>query len=195
MIPLCVDLDGTLIRGDTLWLSLRAVMAQGIRPTLHIPWTFLTGGRAQLKDWLTTRYLPDPAQLPYHLEVVSWLCKEKEEGRRLILVTGAHRILADGVALHTGIFHEVIATSNGYNMSGLLKARELVRRFGENGYDYAGNSYVDIPVWQCARNIIIVNASRRVATEARQIGQVEKEFSRPLATGSFRAATDHVDPQ
>ena len=39
------------------------------------------------------------------------------------------------------------------------KAEALVERFGERGFDYAGNSVADLPVWEHARRAIVVNAS------------------------------------
>jgi len=182
MVPLCVDLDGTLIRGDTLWVSMGSITCRTPWHSVGIGYQFFRHGRARMKDWMTSKCVPDPAALSYHLDVVGWLRTEAAEGRPLVLVTGAHRMVAEPIARYLGFFKEVIATANGYNMSGLLKARELVKRYGEKGYDYAGNSFVDLPVWQCARRIIIVNAGKRVAAEARDAGEVEREFQRPLRT-------------
>lgn len=179
-IPLCVDLDGTLIQKDTLWISMGQIIRGNPLAGLGIGYQFLRHGRARMKDWMSARHLPDPAGLPYHPAVVEWARQEHASGRRTLLVTGAHRLIAEPIAQYLDCFDDVIATANDYNMSGLPKAQELVKRFGEGGYDYAGNSFVDIPVWQCARRIIIVNANRRVTEEARQCGEVEREFLRPL---------------
>ena len=184
-IPLCVDLDGTLIKGDTLWVSMAGIIRKNPLDGIGIAVQFMTRGRAHMKDWMSGKYLPNPTKLPYHTDVFDWVQEQKDAGRRLLLVTGAHRLIAESVVQHTGLFEEVIATANGYNMSGIPKAQELVRRFGEGGYDYAGNSYVDLPVWQCARKMIIVNASASVIQEAKRIAELERIFERPLKTGSI----------
>ena len=44
------------------------------------------------------------------------------------------------------------------NMRGKNKGRTLSERFGEKGFDYAGNSHVDLPVWEQSRQAIVVNA-------------------------------------
>ncbi|MEM6822518.1 MAG: haloacid dehalogenase-like hydrolase [Verrucomicrobiota bacterium] len=181
-IPLCVDMDGTLIKGDTLWVSMRHLIQNNPLNGLGISWQFATRGRAIMKEWMSARSIPKPEILPYHTDVYQWLIQEEATGRELILVTGAHRLIAERVAAYTGLFKDIIATENGYNMSGFPKAQALSKKFGEGGYDYAGNSPVDIPVWRYARHIIIVNASKRVSQKAHTLGIVEKEFSRPLET-------------
>ena len=180
MIPLCVDLDGTLVKGDTLWLSMRQMILANPLHAVGISWKFLSRGRAQMKEWMTTKFLPSPETLPYHPDVIDWMKEEKAAGRHLILVTGAHQQVAEPIAEYIGLFEEVIGTANGYNMSGGPKADALVKRFGDQGYDYAGNSRVDLPVWQHARHAIVVNASPKVASKARALGNVKRDFSRPM---------------
>ncbi|MEM1157090.1 MAG: haloacid dehalogenase-like hydrolase [Verrucomicrobiota bacterium] len=180
MIPLCVDLDGTLVKGDTLWLSMRKIIRAHPLHALGIAWKFLSCGRAAMKEWMATRYLPMPQQLPYHPEVIEWLKEEKAAGRYLIMVTGAHQRVAEPIAAYIGLFGEVMGTENGYNMSGGPKADALVKRYGEKGYDYVGNSRVDLPVWLHARYAVVVNASSKVSARARRLENVEREFSRPM---------------
>ena len=45
----------------------------------------------------------------------------------------------------------------------------LGERFGERGFDYAGNSSADLPVWQRARRAVVVNATRAVSRRRRAI--------------------------
>src|ERR1019366_3168622 len=42
----------------------------------------------------------------------------------------------------------------------------LVAKFGERGFDYAGNSSADLAVWRGAREAIVVNASHALANQA-----------------------------
>ncbi len=179
-VPLCVDLDGTLVKGDTLWLSMRDIIRANALHGSGIAWKFLRRGRAEMKDWMTTKYLPAPEKLPYHPDVIEWLQHEKAAGRHLLMVTGAHQSVAEPIAKYIGLFDEVLGTAGGYNMSGRPKAQALVKRYGEKGYDYVGNSHVDYPVWESARHAIVVNASKKVAARARLIGNVDREFNRPM---------------
>jgi len=179
-VPLCVDLDGTLVKGDTLWLSMRAMIRTYPLHAVSIAWKFLFRGRAKMKAWMTTHYLPPAASLTYHPDVIDWVRAEKAAGRHLILVTGAHQRVAEPIAKYIGLFEEVMGSADGYNMSGQPKADALVKRFGEKGYDYVGNSRVDLPVWSHARHAIVVNASMKVLSRARSLKNVEKEFIRPM---------------
>ena len=40
------------------------------------------------------------------------------------------------------------------------KAEALVARFGSGKFGYAGNSHVDLPVWESAGQVIVVNPER-----------------------------------
>ncbi|MEO0923742.1 MAG: hypothetical protein AAFY09_13405 [Pseudomonadota bacterium] len=61
-VPLCVDLDGTLTRTDTLWESLIALLsANPLTLFLIIPW--LLKGRAHLKSEIARRVDLDPTKL------------------------------------------------------------------------------------------------------------------------------------
>ncbi len=46
------------------------------------------------------------------------------------------------------------------------KLKVLVAKFGERGFDYAGNSSADLAVWRGAREAIVVNASRAIVDQA-----------------------------
>jgi 4-hydroxybenzoate polyprenyltransferase len=62
-------------------------------------------------------------------------------------------------------------------MRGHNKGRALAERFGKKGFDYAGNSSVDLPVWSEARQAIVVNASEQLAQRARQRTEVSHVFN------------------
>jgi phosphoserine phosphatase len=66
-------------------------------------------------------------------------------------------------------------------LRGEAKVRRLTELFGVKGFDYAGNSSVDFPVWQGAAEAIVVNARSSVERRARQIANVTRTF--PKHTG------------
>jgi 4-hydroxybenzoate polyprenyltransferase len=125
---------------------------------------------------------PDFAALPYPPDLLAWLREERASGRRLVLCTASDQKLADGVAAHLGLFDTVMGSDGHTNLAGAAKAAALVARFGERGFDYAGNSSDDLPVWQAAREAIVVAAPKRVAAAARAQGRVSREFNAPEAT-------------
>lgn len=171
--PLCIDLDGTLIRSDTLVESVIELLR-------HRPWlvillpVWLLGGKANLKARIAEHTRLAPESLPYRKEFVAW-AREQSRQRDVVLVTAAHRRIADNVAEHLGFFSEVLATGE-VNLKAERKAVALTQRFGDKGFDYAGNDRPDLPVWKHARAAIIVGASPGVTAAARAATTVEREF-------------------
>ncbi|MCX7887527.1 MAG: UbiA family prenyltransferase [Verrucomicrobiae bacterium] len=156
-IPLCVDLDGTLIKTDLLWELLVRVLGRNPLNVFRVfGWALC--GLARMKTELARRVDFDVSLLPYQTDFLEYLRAEHAKGRRLILVTASPRFLAEKVAAHLGFFTEVIATEGRTNLRCRQKARCLVERFGRGGFDYAGNSRADIPVWREARHVIVVGA-------------------------------------
>ena len=140
---LVVDLDGTLIHTDMLHESALKLFRDRPLDTLRIP-LWLSRGKAVLKEQLASRTHVDPKTLPYNTALLSWLKSQKSEGRRLVLCTASDRSIADGIARHVDLFDEVIASDGTLNLAGPQKAQALVARFGDRGFDYAGNSEADL---------------------------------------------------
>lgn len=175
-IPLCVDLDGTLCRSDTLFECLLLTLKREPVRLLQLP-AWLLRGRATLKQELAAGADLDPERLPYHKEFVEWLRAERERGRELVLCTAADRSVAQAVADHLGLFSSVIASDGTHNLRGEAKRAELVRRYGERGYDYAGNDTTDFAVWSSARQSVVVSASNAVAARATDLAPTERRFA------------------
>lgn len=177
-VPLCVDLDGTVIRTDLLWES----MVQLIRRNplyLFAVLAWWMRGRAYLKAQIARRVTVDMAALPCHEPFMEYLRTEKQKGRRLLLVTASDTGLAQAFGNQSDLFEEVLASDGTENLRGKTKAARLVERFGPAGFDYAGNSSVDLPVWQASRHSLVVNAPASVEARARAIGNVSEVFPTP----------------
>jgi 4-hydroxybenzoate polyprenyltransferase/phosphoserine phosphatase len=165
-IPLCVDLDGTVIKTDLLWESMLRLVARNPFYLFVLPFWFLRG-RAHLKSEIARRIELNPASLPCHTEFVEFLREQHAHGRRVVLATASNHSLAECVAAHLGVFSEVIASDHHTNLRSRAKAARLVERFGHRGFDYAGNSNADRAVWREARHAIVVGAPRRDLPDAR----------------------------
>ena len=139
-LPLAVDMDGTLILSDMSVLSVRRVLTR--RPWLIPSFVIkeITGRRAEWKRDLGRLLKFEPSELAYHESFLEWLTGEHARGRTLILATASDRIVAERVAAHVGMFSDVMASDNDYNLRDTKKAEALVARFGESGFGYAGNS-------------------------------------------------------
>ena len=174
-VPLVVDLDGTLIRTDMMWESLSRLLRRNPLAIFQILFWW-PRGRARLKQELAKRVQIDPAALPYHEKFLAWLRAEKNSGRRLILATASDLKMAQPVAAYVGLFDEVLASDGKTNLRSENKLRTLTAKFGERGFDYAGNSSADFAVWRGARQAVVVNANAHVLREAANSTQVGATF-------------------
>jgi 4-hydroxybenzoate polyprenyltransferase len=163
--PLCVDLDGTLVKGDLLYESALLLLKKNpLYFFLLVLWLFR--GKAYLKRQIAGRVAVDVEVLPYNKEFLDFLKEQHRRGRIIILATSADRVIAERVARHLGLFAEVIASDGLCNLTGPGKARVLRATFGDQGFDYAGNELADLGVWQHSGEAIVVNATARLAAKA-----------------------------
>jgi len=174
-VPLCVDLDGTLVRTDLLVESWFAHLKHSALLTLLTPF-WLIIGKARLKHEIAHRADLDVHSLPYHSAFLEYLRDQYRQGRALVLTTASHEKYAKQVAAYLGIFNDVMASNKQTNFSGAVKRRLLVKRFGEGGFDYAGNSRADIEIFPHARRAILVDPESGVEQTARRFGSVERVF-------------------
>lgn len=176
-VPLCVDLDGTLIRSDLLVESALALLSRS-------PWSifpmmgWLLRGKAHLKREIARRVTLDAAHLPYNADVLAWV-QEQQAVRPVILCTASDASLAEAVATHVGGFEAVLASDGESNLSGSNKAQVLVEHYGERGFDYVGNAKVDLKVWEHAHAAITVESGEALSKSAARVTTVEKRFTLP----------------
>jgi 4-hydroxybenzoate polyprenyltransferase len=174
--PLVVDLDGTLLRSDLLLeTGMAFIRSQPLR--LFTPLGWLTKGKAVLKEGLARATHVDVSVLPYDPVVIELIEAERRTGRTVVLATASHHSLAERIADHLQLFDRVLATTVERNLSAHHKRDRLVECYGESGFDYAGNSLDDIPVWTSARHAYVVNPEPAVERRARKRGNVERVIS------------------
>lgn len=176
-VPLCVDLDGTLVLSDLLLESILRLIR--LKPTLILLLPlWLLRGRAAFKEQLAAHITLDPQTLPYNLGLIRWLKSERDAGRSLWLCTASNAVIAARIAAHTNIFDGVFASDHQINLAGKQKALLLVRRFGECGFDYCGNEWRDVHIWKHARNAIVVRGNRRLLRKVASISSSLLSFPR-----------------
>ncbi len=154
-VPLCIDLDGTLIATDTLWEGLISVLLR--RPWLifsAIAWAI--AGKAVLKRQVAARLGHEGSDWPYRTEVIERINLARESGQPVWLVTGAAQSTATAIADHLGLFDRVLHSTDQENLTALRKRDRLLALCGDGGFDYVGNSRDDLAVFDAARRAIIV---------------------------------------
>jgi 4-hydroxybenzoate polyprenyltransferase/phosphoserine phosphatase len=181
---LCVDLDGTLIRGNVLWECILVLLKTRPSTLLLLPF-WLLAGRASLKRHLAARTHLNPARLPYRQQVLDLIEQEKATGRRIALVTAADRELAEAIASYLGLFDEVHASDGQLNLKGANKAAFLAQHFASTGFEYVGDSAADVEVWRNARAAYVVGTEAR-AEQAAALTALKGTILEPQA--SFRSS-------
>lgn len=172
---IAVDLDGTLLKSDTLHESVFALLRESPLKIFALPF-WLIQGKALLKAKIAANVALDVAMLPYNKPLIEWLTHERAQGRKIVLCTASDQHIAQAIANHLGIFDGVLASDGLQNNAGTQKRTLLEAAYGVGAYDYAGNAAVDLKVWAGARQAIVVNASNALIKEAAQVASVSKVF-------------------
>ena len=176
LLPLCIDLDGTLISVDVTWLSLTIFLR-------HTPWKifhvlgWLLKGRAYLKSRLASHVSLDIQNLPYDESLLEYI--QSYGSQDVYLVTAADEKIAQQVAHHLGVFKDVMASKGTLNLRAKAKADALVQKFGEKYFIYAGNSADDLHVWNKAAAAIPLNTNPRTRKKLNALNVQIIEIPRP----------------
>jgi 4-hydroxybenzoate polyprenyltransferase/phosphoserine phosphatase len=152
---LCVDLDGTLVKSDTLYDSALAVARQHPAVLLEFP-GWLAQGKAALKRHLASTIQLDVAHLPYNRELLQYLEQQRSTGRPIYLATAADAGTAERIADHLGLFTGVLASDGQTNLAGKNKLAAFQSRFGDN-FSYIGNALPDLPLLQHCQEPMVAN--------------------------------------
>ncbi len=173
--PLVVDLDGSLVRTDTLIECFVAALPHPIKLARAL--FALRRGKAALKAALAEIAGLDPALLPYNRELLAYLRDEHERGRPLILATAADRRIALAVAQHLDLFDAVLASDGLVNLAGEAKLAAIKAALAGRDFVYVGNERRDLAVWREAAGAITVDLSPRLEREVSQIVPIARASS------------------
>ncbi len=169
--PLCVAFDGTVI--TTRVLSERMALLFRERPWVAFALPFwVLGGRDHLRRRLATITRLDASNLPYRAPLIAALRRSREAGRRIVLATLTDHEIAQRVADHLGVFDEVCAVDATSRMRS-ESLREALLGSYPDGFDYIGQSEIDLPILEVATRGYLIGASPRVAGAAQRLKQVD----------------------
>jgi 4-hydroxybenzoate polyprenyltransferase/phosphoserine phosphatase len=165
---LCVDLDGTLVKSDTLVDSTLALARHHPAMLLKLP-GWLMEGKAALKQHITHAVHLDAAHLPYNREVLQYLEQQHATGRPIYLATAANVVLARRIADHLGLFSGVLASDGNVNLAGNNKLLAFQTRFGDD-FAYIGNALPDLPLLQNCKQPMVANPTSGLRSALRGAG-------------------------
>ncbi len=177
-LPLIVDMDGTVLRTDTLFESLADLLRRypfwTLFQMLCLPFAI-----AEVKARIQRRADIDVPTLPVNTEVLEYCEAQRAAGRQVWLVSAADQQMVQEVADHLGVFDEAIGSDGKLNNKGGAKARLLNDAFPD-GFEYIGDSPADMRIWAQSKRASFVGggAARKRALENAgiEVGQV---FERP----------------
>ena len=193
MRPLCVDLDGTLVKTDTLVDSLLLLLRTYPARAMALPGRVFRG-RAAFKAYVTGAVSLDVAHLPYNRKVLQFLEQERGRGRAICLATGADQVLAHRVADHLGVFSCVLGSDGATNLTGSRKLDKLRSQLESDAFDYIGNGRADLPLLVHATERMVANPSLglRLGLHARGLRPAREFRERPHTLQSMvKAARPH----
>ena len=179
-IPIVVDLDDTLARTDFFFESLLVFIKQNPINIFYAIYWLMLNDRAYLKSKIAQAVDIDVTTIPLNKPLIQWLGNKKKLGHEIILATATHRKYADDVANHVGLFNQVLATEDGFNLKGVNKEKKLIELFGLKGFIYVGDSKADLRVWRSAESAVLVGGSKQTKDELLKIARLQHEFPRAL---------------
>jgi 4-hydroxybenzoate polyprenyltransferase/phosphoglycolate phosphatase-like HAD superfamily hydrolase len=186
-MPIVVDLDGTLIRTDSLFEAVIQAIRHDLAALLALP-IWLWCGRAAFKQRVAAGPEFDWEHVPRNEDFVAWLRQRSDDGHRIVLATAAARRTAEQIAARFPFIDEIIATDGSTNLKGRAKAEALRARFPE-GFIYAGDSAADLEVWRVARDAVVVDAPAAVERKVRAFQAPLAVFPHPPMTlSTYRRA-------
>ncbi len=163
---LLVDLDGTLIRSDSLFeLLFSALKANPLLLFLFPIYLFCSISYA--KSLLAHKYLKTLPRQPFSDNVLDYVKKRKEKGDKIYLLTAANIVLARRIVKDLNLFDAIYASTKRVNLKGKNKAAFIVKKFGKNVADYIGNDNSDIDVWKISRKVVVANANSSLVAKSK----------------------------
>ncbi|MEK6397866.1 MAG: UbiA family prenyltransferase, partial [Terriglobus sp.] len=191
--PLCVDLDGTLVKSDTLIDAVLLLARQQPTSPLHWP-RWVSKGRAGFKREITGRAVVDVEHLPYNQPLLEYLREEHARGRHIYLATAADIDFAQQVAAHFGdLFTGVLASDGKLNLAGANKLKAFQEKFPD-GFTYIGNAIPDRTLLQASVLPMVANPHRKLRSALkRDRTAIHREFidQKPAAKAILKAIRIH----
>ena len=169
--PLVVDVDGSLVAGDSAVEGLARLLSVSPLSLFRLPFWLAAlpwKGRAGLKRRIAEAVPLPPETLVLNTAVLSETAAAKAAGREVWLASASGARVVDPFVEAVGAADR-LASDGRTNLAGEAKAAALVERFGKGGFDYIGNERGDLAVWKRARRAIGVDLPAGLARELRAL--------------------------
>ena len=173
--PLVLDVDGTFLKTDMLFETFWGGL--GTDPIATLKTTLSNFTRPErLKAELAAIAPLRTDLLPVNPEVADLALRSRMAGREVVLASASDRSLVTRLAEEYGLSETVFASDGEINLKGTAKAGALVDAYGERGFDYAGDSSADLPVWERSENALVVGrvaSARALTADGRNVVELD----------------------
>ena len=162
LIPLFVDLDGTVIKEDIGQLALKKHISNNFFNIIGILFRFLMFGKPNVKFHVSKDYNINFDEIHFNQSCLDFIETAKKSDRKVYLISGSHELAIKKITDKLNIFDGVYGTTKNYNMISLNKVKFIKDTLKINDFDYIGNSHQDLAVWENSKNIIYTNVSDKL---------------------------------
>lgn len=196
---LCVDLDGTFTPTDTIVECSFSLFRKSLIDFLRFIFIFFLKGRGKAKVFLADRIMLRTESMPLTAGILEYLIAAKNSGKykKIVLATGSAQKYADAVKNYFPVFDESWGTTEIVNLTGRRKAALLSKQYPD-GFDYIGNSSVDLKVWSSAKRSLTANCSeilRRRIVGKSELGRHFGHGGEPTAKTLMKAVRAYQWPK
>ncbi len=188
-VPLAVDLDGVLIRTNTLHEGIVQCLIADFATVRRLAHSAVSG-KAAFRRCVADAI--DPAILAFNEPLLDYLRSQRRAGRRIGLFTAADREIARKVAGHLQLFDVVRGSDDKADLAGGRKLAAITEAFGAR-FGYAGAGDGDDAVVDAAERIVLVGAGGPQGRSAPLKHKLEAEFPGPRSAA--RAWLSALRPQ
>ena len=161
-VPLCVDLDGTLIQEDTTRTAFFLYCGKNPLRYFEVAFWFLYRRHAYMKKKLAEKVDLTNHKWTFNEPVFKMLAQEKKAGRKIYLVSATDIQFALSVIKQDpckSYFSNdtTLATNGRINYRAAAKADLLDHKFGKHNFVYIGNSHDDLKVWTRGQTAVVMS--------------------------------------
>lgn len=172
--PLCVDLDGTLLRTEISHEQVLLVLRRRPRALLSLLRARIAG-KAAFKRRLAEVISLDLDVLPLNEPLIEYLVEERAKGRELALLSAADDSVVQAFADRLRLFDWAQGSQGRLDLVGAARLIAIRGRYPAR-FAYAGDGRADLAIWgESAAALVAGRACRRVG-EVERIAPVEACF-------------------
>ena len=123
--------------------------------------------------------------MPVNKEFHEFLQKEKERGRKLVLISASNQTAVEQASSYFGLFSKSFGSNNSTNLKANNKLARIQELNNGESFSYAGNSSADLPIWKESAEVMLVNCSQSLegkikTTNTRTFDSAPAQFNKLL---------------